>query len=269
MSKTALIEALKSFDVDTVRAILTATPELKTLRLGNGLSLLQACCKRSTADDRAAADRQLRLAKWLVNDGFDPRAIHTTGPDEDGEAEPAHVSLVWFAVAKAQNNRLARYFLKQGAPPGALFAAAWWGNADILADLVQHGDDLNAAFGATPFHMAVDVLRRGVEGKPELARRRVHTLERMLKLGANPNIAAFDGTTPLHTVLEKGYDVAIFELLLRHGADPDVAGKDGRTVREIASRKKDKRYFHSLASLATEEHADQRDARRFQRGATR
>ena len=269
MSKTALIEALKSFDVDTVRAILTATPELKTLRLGNGLSLLQACCKRSTADDPAAADRQLRLAKWLVSDGFDPRAMHTTAPGEDGEEEPANVSLVWFAVAKAQNNRLARYFLEQGAPAAALFAAAWWGNADIIADLVQHGDDLNTVVGATPFHMAVDVLQRGVEGKPELARQRVQTLNEMLRLGANPNIAAFDGTTPLHTVTREGVRRRVFKLLLKHGADPDVPGKDGRTVREIASRKKDKRYFHSLASLATEERADQRDARRFQRGATR
>lgn len=247
MSKTALVDALKKFDLEKVRQILKAKPELKQLQLGKGLNLLQFCCGRSTAGDQAACDRQLRVAKWLVREGFDPLAMHTTAPGEDGEEEPSTVSLAWFAVAKAQNNRLARYFLQQGASPGALFAAAWWGNADIVTDLVQHGDDLNVFVGATPFHMGVDVLQRGVEGNPELGRRRLKLLKDMLRLGANPNIAAFNGTTPLHTALEKGYDVEVFKLLLQYGADPDVAGKDGRTVREIASRKKDKRYFNALA----------------------
>jgi hypothetical protein len=41
-------------------------------------------------------------------------------------------------------------------------------------------------------------------------------------------------------------DVGVFRRLLTHGAKPDVPGKDGRTVRQIASRKKDKRYFEAL-----------------------
>ena len=44
------------------------------------------------------------LAGWLVDHGFDPLVIHTTAPGEDGEEEPARVSLVWFAVAKARND---------------------------------------------------------------------------------------------------------------------------------------------------------------------
>ncbi len=247
MSKTALIDALNSFDVDKVRDILGRTPELKQLQLAKGLNLLQFCCKRSTEGDATAGTRQLRLARWLVSEGFDPLAMLRTEPGEDGEEEAGQVSLAWFAVAKAQNNRLARFFLQQGAKPGALFAAAWWGNADIVEDLVKHGDDLNAVVGATPLHMAVDVLYRGVEGKPERAKRRLRCLKEMLRLGANPNIPAFDGTTPLHTVLHKGYEVDIFKLLLNYGADPDNPSKDGRTVREIASRKKDKRYCKALA----------------------
>ena len=117
----------------------------------------------------------------------------------------ASVSLAWYSVAKAQNNRLARYFLQQGAAPGALFAAAWWGNADIIPDLVRHGADLNEVVGATPLHMAVDVVQRGVAGKPQLGRRRLTCVKEMLRLGANPNIPAHDGTTPLHTALKKEY----------------------------------------------------------------
>jgi hypothetical protein len=246
MSKTALIDALNGFDVERVRTILEAEPELKQLQLDKGYNLLQVCCKRSTVGDPGAAGRQLRLAKWLVGQGFDPRVMHTTAPGEDGEEDPANLSLVWFAVAKAQNNRLARYFLEHGARASAMFAAAWWGNAAIIEDLVKHGDDVNNFVGATPLHMAVDVLYRGVEGKPALARQRVKTLKEMLRLGANPNIAAVNGATPLHTVIQKEYDVEIFKLLLKHGANPDVPGKDGRTVREIAARKRDTRYSRAL-----------------------
>lgn len=245
MSKTALTAALRRFDLEQTRDILAREPELKGLRLDGRYDLLQFCCKRSTAGDAAAAERQLKLAKWLVSQGFDPRETHTTEPGEDGEEEPATVSLAWFAVAKARNDRLARYFLKQGAAPGALYAAAWWGNAEIVPDLVKHGADLKERIGATPLHMAVDVAHRGVEGKPELARRRMKLLEVMLRLGADPNIAAADGDTPLHTALRKGY-IDVFEMLVRHGADPDLTGKDGRTVREIASRKRDSSYSRAL-----------------------
>ncbi len=87
MSKTALVEAVKSLDAERVRAILQAKPELREFKDEKGLDLLQMCCKRSTADDPAAQERQLRLAKWLVGQGFDPRATHMTAPGEDGEEE--------------------------------------------------------------------------------------------------------------------------------------------------------------------------------------
>ena len=246
MSKTALLDALKSLDVDRVRAILKAKPALREFKDEKGRDLLQLCCTRNTVDDAAAAARQLRLAKWLVGEGFDPKATFMTRPGEDGEEEPAEISLVFLAVARAQNNALARYFMKQGAKPGAFFAAAWWGNGDILEDMVRHGADINEVVGATPLHMAVDVLDRGVDGKPERARRRLQCLKEFLRLGADPNIPAFNGATPLHSVLKKEYDVDVFKLLLKHGANPDVPGQDGRTVREIASRKRDKRYYNAL-----------------------
>jgi Ankyrin repeat len=242
MSKTALIDAVKDFDVKGVRRNLEKSPSLREWRSPQGFNLLQFCCARSTGGDKTAAGRQLRLAKWLVSQGFDPLVIHTTKPGEDGEADPAELSLVFFAVARAQSNALARYFLEKGAVPSALFAAAWWGNWEILADLVRHGDDINRHAGATPLHMAIAVLDRGIEGKPALAKRRLKTVTEFLRLGADPNIADDRGGTLLHLVLKKGYDPAIFRMLLKNGADPDVAGSDGRTAREIAMRKKDKRY---------------------------
>ena len=249
MSKTSLVEAVKHFDLEQVRTDLRKNPELKTCRDERGFDLLQLCVSRPTWGDRAAGARQLRLAKWLVSEGFDPRVIYMTKPGEDGEANPTPLSLVFIAIARAQNNALARYFIDQGARPMGLFAAAWWGNWEILKDLVKHGDDINHVVGATPLHMAVAVLLRGTEGRPELARRRVKTVEEFFRLGADPNIPDQRGDTILHLALDRGYHVSSFKLLLRYGANPDVPGKVGRTVREIASRKRDKRHFMAIDRL--------------------
>jgi len=218
MSKTALIEAIKKFDVDRVAAILKKDSSLAKWRSPQGFNLLQFCCSRCTVDEKATPKkgspppaRQLRLAKWLVGHGFDPLVIYTTKPGEDGEAEPAELSLVFFAVARAQNNALARYFLKQGAAPGAVFAAVWWGNWEILPDLVRHGADLDDVVGATPLHMALDLWMKAVDARPDQVARRMKT----------------------------------FKTLIRLGADPDVRAqtKERRSVRELAVSKKDKRYL--------------------------
>jgi hypothetical protein len=247
MSKTSLVEAVKHFDLEQVRKDLRKNPELKAFRTDRGFDLLQFCVARPTWGDRAAGGRQLRLAKWLVSEGFDPKVIYVTKPGEDGEADPTTLSLVFIAIARAQNNALARFFLEQGAAPMGLFAAAWWGNWEILEDLVKHGENINLFVGATPLHMAVAVLLRGTEGKPELARRRVKTVEEFFRLGADPNIRAHNGETVLHLALDRGFDVGFFKLLMRHGANPDLPGKDGRTVRQIASRKRDKAYINGIA----------------------
>jgi hypothetical protein len=246
MSKTALVDAVKTFDLDAVKRILAKAPSLKAWRSPQGFDLLQFCCSRCTDGDPDGAARQVALAKWLVADGFDPFVIHTTKPGEDGEADAVKLPLVFFTVARAQNNALTRYFLKLGVQPSALFAAAWWGNAAIIGDLVKHGEDINRHVGATALHMAVSVLDRGVSGHPERDRLRLDCLKALLKHGADPTIAADGGDTPLHLALEKGYDVSVLKLLIKHGADPDQQNGKGRSVRDIASRKKDKSYFKAL-----------------------
>jgi hypothetical protein len=247
MSRTALIDAVKTFDLNGVKRCLTKDPSLREWRSPQGFNLLQFCCSRCTEGDAEGAARQVTLAKWLVGSGFDPFVIHTTKAGEDGEADPAQLPLVFFTVARAQNNALTRYFLKLGVQPSALFAAAWWGNAPIIGDLVAHGEDVNRHIGATPLHMAVAVLDRGINGKPKLAKKRLDCLKALLKHGADPAIADDRGNTPLHLALEKGYDVAVLKLLIKHGADPDQPNEKGRSVREIAAKKKDKSYFKAMS----------------------
>ena len=244
MSRTALERAIRAFDLDALRALLDRDPDLRDARLGPGQDLLRFCAARLTHGKPDAARRQLRMARWLVARGFDPRARYIAEPESDDEP-PTEVSLAWYAVAKARNTTLARYFLEQGAAPHGLFAAAWWGDDAIVPHLVARGADINERVGATPLHMAVEVARRGSAGKPEVARRRLRFITTMLRLGADPDLPADDGTTPLHTALKKGY-LDVFKVLLRNGADPDVPGPNGRTARDIAIHKRDTAWRSAL-----------------------
>ena len=104
--------------------------------------------------------------------------------------------------------------------------------------------------GGTPLHMAVGLLGRDLaDSREESAKRRLKTLKELIALGADLSIGdTRRGDTPLHSVLEKGHDPSIFKVLLAAGANPDLPARNGRTVREIAARKKDKRYAQALRS---------------------
>ncbi|KAH7144601.1 ankyrin repeat-containing domain protein, partial [Dactylonectria estremocensis] len=56
----------------------------------------------------------------------------------------------------------------------------------------------------------------------------------LLKEGASPNIADFDGDTALLLASGRGHH-KIVELLLQKGADPNIANTDGDTPLQLAS----------------------------------
>jgi len=57
-----------------------------------------------------------------------------------------------------------------------------------------------------------------------------------LSHGANANLAAKTGTTPLMQAAYKG-DVRVVKLFLEYGADPNLKDKQGKTALDMAKKK--------------------------------
>jgi hypothetical protein len=131
---------------------------------------------------------------------------------------------------------LVRALISRGAKPanapgGGLFAAAWWGDRDIIKLLLNAGATIDIVVGVTPF-LASWCWRR-FEGAKALA-----------ELGANVNYQdPKKGKTALQYGIEKEFAPADLTWLVRHGASPDLKDHDGATARSRVSRKRDRKWL--------------------------
>jgi ankyrin repeat protein len=113
------------------------------------------------------------------------------------------------------------------APDGffALGLAAFFGHADVVAWLLDHGADINQAASNPP---RVTALHGAV------ARRNVSLAAFLLKRGANPNVQQATGLAPLHEAAANG-DVELVRLLVANGARVDAKTEAGKTPADFAS----------------------------------
>lgn len=145
-------------------------------------------------------------------------------------------------------------------PPLDLFEAAALGRADILAELLDSGDEVDSwsADGFSPLHLAaffgrvatVRLLleRRSPVDRPSRNGLKVTPLHSaaaghhagigalLLAAGADPNAKQQGGFVPLHAAAQNG-DAALVRALLDHGADRKAVDDDGRTPAALAELK--------------------------------
>ena len=90
--------------------------------------------------------------------------------------------------------------------------------SDKVKDVINYSDYQH--YGFTLFHrMIYD--------------EHVDMIEKMLKLGVNPNIANMNGDTPLHTAASLGYN-QIVELLVKYEANINIKNNNGDTPIDLA-----------------------------------
>src|SRR6185312_3119198 len=92
----------------------------------------------------------------------------------------------------------------------ALHLAAFFGQLEVAAVLLEHGAAVAAAAGG---HAAIVAL--------------------LLERGADPDAHQQGGFVPLHSAAARGDEVTA-RLLLDHGATPDVRADDGRRPLDLA-----------------------------------
>ena len=230
MSKTRIIESVKGLDVESTRRLLDANPSLLTVTDRNGHNLLHLACSASAGKLHASDTSSVRLAKLLLDRGLDLES--SVGRDA--------CTPLFFAVQRARNLRLIKALISRGAKPanapgGGLFAAAWWGDRDIIRILLGAGANIDIVVGVTPF-LASWCWRR-FEGAKALA-----------EYGANVNYQdPKNGKTALYYGVEQEFDPALLKWLVKHGASPDIADHDGVSPKLKASRKRDKRFAAAIS----------------------
>lgn len=229
ISKTRVIESVRGLDVESAKRLLDANPSLLTVTDRRGHNLLHLACSASARQLHASDAISVRMAMWLLDRGLDIESA--VGRDA--------CTPLFFAVQRARNPRLVKALISRGAKPanapgGGLFAAAWWGDRDILKALLDAGANIDIVVGVTPF-LASWCWQR-FDGAKALA-----------EFGANVNYQdPKNGKTALHYGVEKTFDPALLKWLVKHGASADIADHDGVSPRLKASRKRDKRFATAI-----------------------
>jgi uncharacterized protein len=225
MSKTRLFEAVKALDLNGVKRILEAKPELEQVWNDQGRNLLHLACSVDCEALGKPESAAAKMVSYLLDRGFDV--------DEQGGAGSDLCTPIWFATAKGRNHAVVKLLLKRGARPEALYAAGWWEDIPILNTLIDAGADKEVVVGVTPFLGC-------------WSWKRFKAAKALALKGANVNVQDKRGRTALHIGIEKEFDPALLKWLVRHGASPDIPDRQGITARTKASRKRNKAFLAAL-----------------------
>jgi ankyrin repeat protein len=199
----ALVAAIKSGDVDAVREMVRADPQLAAARDATGLPVVLLALfhqQREAAQVLLDAEPELGVLEAAATGRADRlREVLDADPESRQARTP------------------------EGFTPLGL--AAFLGGPEVVRVLLEHGadadDDADNQFGVRPVNAASAAHDR-------------ETMRLLLEAGADPNARQQGGFTPLHEAAHTD-DVEMAELLLAHGADPSLAADDGRDSARIAA----------------------------------
>ena len=197
------LAAIRAGDVEEVLACLEDEPDLLDTSATGAPSLVML----------ALYNRQPEVADALVE----------AGPRLNIFEAAAAGRLPVVRELVAEDPRRVNAVAADGFQPLGL--AAFYGDADVVDFLLEHGAAVNAASAnaqkVQPLHSAV-------------AGRHGEIVRMLLEHGADPNARQQKGLTPLHAAASAGRRTFV-KMLLQYGADPSLIADDGRSAADFAS----------------------------------
>ncbi|MEN9359971.1 MAG: hypothetical protein RL095_1506 [Verrucomicrobiota bacterium] len=209
--RSALHEAARQGHFEALRALVFAGSPVNAVD-GDG---------RSALHDAAAAGKA-EAVDFLIQSKADIQLLDRSG------RSPAMFAIRAGSPALLQSLTASKsWALLDGKGRSLLHEAAFWGRADLMKLLLEHGLDVNlrALDGETPLHVAA---RRG----------RVASVDALLAAKADPRYADNDGFTPVFWSLSLEEEAsAIIKSLAAAGAPVNAVSKAGDTALHAAARK--------------------------------
>eukprot|EP00270_Netrium_digitus_P003641 TRINITY_DN14307_c0_g1_i1.p1 TRINITY_DN14307_c0_g1~~TRINITY_DN14307_c0_g1_i1.p1 ORF type:complete len:642 (+),score=208.09 TRINITY_DN14307_c0_g1_i1:218-2143(+) len=224
-AKGGKIESIKkaALALAAAESSLPVSPAFKPVDASASASLTEQETLRQTIEDVrdgngrgclhfAAHQGQVATCQWLI----DEVGVEVDAKDDEGETP-------LMLAARDSQVEVAKCLLEKGADPvatsertgaQAIHHAAGHGSLELVRLLMARGADVNAVSDAGPPLLWAC-------GHGEKA-----TVEALLEMGANPNIANEDGVTALLTAAASG-ETDIVELLVKAGADVNASSAGG------------------------------------------
>ncbi len=215
-----LLTAIRERDRETITRLLQEDPARSMHRATGGESLVLNACYLGAPE----------LAALLLNG---------RSPDAAEAAALGDVPALRLAIENDDDARVRRS--SDGWTP--LHLAAFFGHADAVVLLIDHGAPLDAlstnATRNTPLHAAL-----AGASNPTIVRR-------LVIAGADVEVRAAHGVTPLHLAASRG-DQALCDLLIARGADAHAHSDDGSTPAMLATARGFAELGAHLAALPSE-----------------
>ena len=233
---TALMLAARKGDVETARALIDGGADVNAAE-----PILSIDARIDVEENQTSGRSPLLVASLSV--------VATSGSEYT------------LAVKPSTHTELAFLLLEEGADPNLpdsigrtpLHAAVETGRAELVKALLAHGADPNVPLSEPPPPLKGDFVSRGrYRGATPLwlaANARVPNVEILRLLadaGADPNLAASDGTTPLTAAVgmvqnearlaREAEALAVVMSLVELDIDVNAANKQGRTAMHGAAR---------------------------------
>lgn len=205
ISKAALFDAAKTWDVKAVKAIIQAAPELVLATRPDNRMAIHVACSVKPGAFSLGEEHGIATVNALLDAGT-PIDIPVPPDEDDFKATP-----LWHAASRGMNLPLVRSLLSRGADPSyCLWTVVNRDDATMLKELLSAKPQLNLrAHGETPMFYAA---RLG----------RLATLKLLIAAGADPTMTDKKGRNSVDIARERRLPKDIIDALAKLGAQKQI-----------------------------------------------